>query len=350
MRFLPVMSPVVAPVSRVALVRPDRIGDCVIGSAAVNDLRAALPGCEILWVVRKAMAPLFSGRDFPAKLLAYDESAGPAALARRLEDFRPDAVVLLSPHPLTDAAAALCGAPVRIGFKSVSPGSLTAVSGLDKEDGRMHEAEYARDLLRLLPGVRAAHLSAIIPCVRPVACDDEWRALLGAAADSGFFAVHPGAHGAKARLPVDFWAAVTSSVTKKTGYTPVLIGDAESATASPWPDSVPALDLRGRLSLGATARMLAASRLCLSRDSGPAHVAAAVGCPTVCVFLENTPKMGPVRWTPLGPRVRTVVPSATPRWYERVFFALYRRRAIGTVAPAGIISEVESLMGSPQRA
>ncbi len=331
---------------RVALVRPDRIGDCVIGSVAVHDLRAALPDAEILWVVRKPMAPLFAGKSFPAKRLAYDESDGPRALAEQLRKFRPDAVVLLGSHPLTDAAAMMCGAPVRIGYKSTLKGALTEVSGLDKEDGRMHEAEYARDLLRRLPGVRTAHLAELRPCVYPVSHDEVWRAELGdAALARGFFVVHPGAHGAKARLPQALWKEVAASLAARTGFVPVVIGDAPAATSEGWGDVPEALDLRGKLPLGATARMLAAAKLCLSRDSGPAHVAAAVGCPTVCVFLENTPKMGPVRWTPAGVSVRTVVPSATPRWYEKLFFGLYRRRALGAIRAGDIGAAADALLG-----
>lgn len=126
----------------------------------------------------------------------------------------------------------------------------------------------------------------------------------------------------------------------------VLIGDAPSpGPEARWPASVHAVDLRGKLSLGATARMMGAAKLCLSRDSGPAHIAAGMGCPTVCVFLENTPAMGPVRWTPLGPAVRTVVPEVTPRWYEKWCFGLYRKRAAGAIKPAMILAAAEALLG-----
>ncbi len=332
---------------RIALVRPDRIGDCVIGSVAISDLRIALPDAEIFWVVRKPMAALFAGKDFPAKLVVYDEAAGPGALAEQLKKIRPDVVVLLNSHPLTDAAAAMCGALIRIGYKASLKSSLTGASGLNKDDGRMHEAEYARDLLRLIPGVRTAHLAAMTPCVHPPAVDSEWRGLLGdAALARGFFVVHPGAHGAKARLPIPVWAEVAVALSAKTGYVPVLVGESVGTSAEDrWPASVPAVDLRGKLSLGATARMLASAKLCLSRDSGPAHVAAAMGCPTVCVFLENTPAMGPVRWMPLGRAVRTVVPAVTPRWYERWCFGLYRKRAVGTIRPNAILAATESLLG-----
>jgi ADP-heptose:LPS heptosyltransferase len=330
----------------IVLIRPDRIGDCVIGSVAINDLRSALPDAEIFWVVRKPMAALFAGRGFPAKLVVYDEAAGPGALAEQLKKIRPDAVVLLNSHPLTDAAAAFCGAPVRIGYKASLKSSLTGVSGLNKDDGRMHEAEYARDLLRLLPGVRTAHLATMTPCVVAPAVETEWQGLLGdAALAKGFFVVHPGAHGTKTRLPMSVWAEVSGDLSSKTGYIPVLVGEAASVSSEDrWPASVPAVDLRGKLSLGATARLLASAKVCLSRDSGPAHVAAAMGCPTVCVFMENTPAMGPVRWTPIGAAVRTVVPAVTPRWYEQWFFGLYRKRAVGAIRPDMILTAAESLL------
>lgn len=330
---------------RIALIRPDRIGDCVIGSVAINDLMIALPGAEVFWVVRKPMGALFSGKDFPAQLVLFDEGAGPAVLAGQLRQLALDAVVLLSPHPLTDAAAMLCGAPVRVGFRGTLAGALTAVSGLNKDDGLMHEAEYARDLLRLLPGVRTAHLAAMKPCVSPPAVDGEWRALLGdAAVARGFFVIHPGAHGKKARVPVGIWREVAGAVSAKTGYTPVLIGEDK---ADGWPAAVPAIDLRGKLALGSTARLLASAKLCLSRDSGPAHLAAAMGCPTVCIFLEDTPSMGPVRWTPLGPAVRTVVPrTAPPRWYEKFLFGLYRRRAAGAIVAGDVLAEATALLAA----
>jgi len=52
----------------------------------------------------------------------------PAGRARRTtQKIRPDAVVLLNPHPLTDAAAAMCGAPIRIGYKAALKSSLTTL-------------------------------------------------------------------------------------------------------------------------------------------------------------------------------------------------------------------------------
>jgi len=326
---------------RVVLLRPDRIGDCVIGSCAVGDLRRALPEADLLWVVRNANAGLFSGADFPAGLCAYDEADGVDALATRLKAWRADVAVLLSPDASADRAVLAAGIPVRLGFRSEIPGALTATPGCDKQDGLKHEADYARDLLRSIPGVHIPAMLPLRPVVRP-AEDGRWREMLASAArNRGLLVVHPGAHAGKSVVPEAVWMEAALRLAGRTGLIPVVIG-AASATRLVRED---VCDLRGRLSLEGTAGLLAEATLCLSRDSGPAHLAAAVGCPTVCVFLENTPKMGPVRWTPLGDAVRTLVPPP-PRGYEKAFFELYRRRAVRSVTADAIIDAASALLAS----
>jgi len=52
---------------RIALIRPDRIGDCVIGSVAINDLRLALPGAEIFLGRAQTDGGAFRGQGFPGE-------------------------------------------------------------------------------------------------------------------------------------------------------------------------------------------------------------------------------------------------------------------------------------------
>jgi ADP-heptose:LPS heptosyltransferase len=65
-----------------------------------------------------------------------------------------------------------------------------------------------------------------------------------------------------------------------------------------------ALDLAGRLSVGGLAALLARARLLVSNDTGPAHLARAVGTPTVTIFwVANARSFGPL--ATLGHRVAT---------------------------------------------
>jgi ADP-heptose:LPS heptosyltransferase len=68
----------------------------------------------------------------------------------------------------------------------------------------------------------------------------------------------------------------------------------------PWPG---VLDLSGRLSIEELAALLERSDLLIGSDSGPAHLAAAVGTPVVALFSGTNHA---AQWRPWGERVRTL--------------------------------------------
>ena len=63
---------------------------------------------------------------------------------------------------------------------------------------------------------------------------------------------------------------------------------------------VPVGDLTGKLSLRQLAALLQMTRLLVSNDSGPVHLASAVGAKTVVLFGTPDPATGPGRWGPYG--------------------------------------------------
>jgi ADP-heptose:LPS heptosyltransferase/glycosyltransferase involved in cell wall biosynthesis/2-polyprenyl-3-methyl-5-hydroxy-6-metoxy-1,4-benzoquinol methylase/cytochrome c-type biogenesis protein CcmH/NrfG len=87
------------------------------------------------------------------------------------------------------------------------------------------------------------------------------------------------------------------------GFQVVLIGGAEEQRRferTGWPEDL--VDLQGRLDLSATADALAKCSFVIATDSGPAHIAAAMGTPTFVLF-------GPTRDTknrPIGPNVQVI--------------------------------------------
>ena len=52
--------------------------------------------------------------------------------------------------------------------------------------------------------------------------------------------------------------------------------------------------------LGELAALFKKGSLVISNDSGPAHIAAAVGVPVISIFGRNQKGLSPVRWRPLG--------------------------------------------------
>jgi ADP-heptose:LPS heptosyltransferase len=81
-------------------------------------------------------------------------------------------------------------------------------------------------------------------------------------------------------------------VFSRAGWTPIALGPPDLS-------DLPPTDLRGLM-----ARMAACEAI-LSPSSGPAHIAAALGLPLLCL-MGLRPNHGPDRWAPLGARVQVV--------------------------------------------
>jgi ADP-heptose:LPS heptosyltransferase len=136
----------------------------------------------------------------------------------------------------------------------------------------------------------------------PLRAEDE-RDLAAAIApdrlEPGRYAVvHPGASRPVARWPAARFAAVADALAER-GLDVVLTGSgAEAAVTRDVSAAMggPALDVAGRTSLGALGALLAGARLVVANDTGVAHLAEAVGTPTIRVFRASDPRRwGPVR-------------------------------------------------------
>jgi heptosyltransferase-2 len=137
-----------------------------------------------------------------------------------------------------------------------------------------------------------------------LACPAEWaargRALLGD--DGPWIGVNPGAfYGTAKRWPPERFAAAADLVARRAGAKVAIVG---GPAERPLGEAIaarlraPARLLSGETTLGGLVGVLRRLRLLLTNDSGPMHLAAALGTPLVAVF-------GPTDWTetaPLGGR------------------------------------------------
>ena len=114
-------------------------------------------------------------------------------------------------------------------------------------------------------------------------------------------AVHPGSGGAEKRASRSLLVAAMARWREQSrGSVMVLLGPAEESEDEAWRRvsqvvvKPPSIDALAAAIVGADAY--------LGNDSGPSHVAAALGCRTVAVFTATDPR----RFGPLGPRVQHV--------------------------------------------
>jgi heptosyltransferase-2 len=122
--------------------------------------------------------------------------------------------------------------------------------------------------------------------------------------------LNPGASCPSKIWPKDRFARLAEELSKNYGCQIVLIGGAgERRIASKVKEHLPTLriiDLSGKLSLGMLGWLLKEARLLISNDSGPVHVASAVGTPVISIFGRNLSGLSPRRWGPLGDKSRVI--------------------------------------------
>jgi ADP-heptose:LPS heptosyltransferase len=286
--------------SHVLVARLDNDGDVLLAGPAVRAVAAGASRVTLLVGPRgRQAAALLPGADAVVEHLAewIDPEPPPLDPARtlafveRLGGLGIDRAIILgsfhqSPLPLA-LLLRLAGVPW-IGATSVDhPGSLLDLRHRIGDD--VHEVERSLDLV-----ARAGF---------PLPPDDEGELRVVTAADDapqhlpdGYVVVHPGAS-----VPARAWSAERHAalVEALAPSIPVVVtgGPGERdltrrVAGGPRPGVV---DLGGRTSLGGLARVLAGARAIVVGNTGPAHLAAAVGCPVVWLHAPTVPS---VRWRP----------------------------------------------------
>jgi hypothetical protein len=102
------------------------------------------------------------------------------------------------------------------------------------------------------------------------------------------------------RWPTARYEALARAL-RATGLVPVVVGSASEAVLA---EQIPsAIDLTGRTGFGDLADLARAARVCVGNDTGPAHLIATAGCPTLTLFSRDS---DPALCAPVGPFTRVL--------------------------------------------
>ncbi len=298
---------------RILLLRIERIGDLVMALPAIADVRALAPAARIDLVVGSWNADLArvvpavnAVETLDAAWLSRDGDGRPlASLLRTARSWRArqyDLVINFEPDIRSNLMAAAAGGAWTAGYRSSGGGALLDVA-LDF-DARAHTTVNARRLVAAAfdrtPPVAVGPLLAIPEVARRTAGErlpPRAGPLIG---------IHPsGGRAIKQWDPARF-AAVARRLVDERGATIVLTGaTADRVLVDRVSGQLPAdrvVDVAGDQDLLTLAAILERLDLFITGDTGPMHVAAAVGTPIVAIFGPSDPG----RYAPAGARDRVV--------------------------------------------
>lgn len=308
---------------KILLIRLSSFGDVVFTLPLAKALKSMGPGAAVAWAIEDPLAPLVAGAPYvDAVLLAQTRRWRRAPLSR---DTRADAARFLAearafaPDVVVDAqglwksawATFLVPAARKVGF-----GPLTATERVNclatdervEARGRAHAVDRALALAEHLSG--RAGFERVPDVSHLVAREDpEVDAWLAARASRPFallqpFSSHPGKEWPDASLLAVARRLLASSLPCVVRWGP---GERERAAALA-SASGGAVELAPPAGPAASARLAARAALFVGADTGPTHLAAAAGSPTLALFGPTDP----ARFGPVGPRAAVLRdPGAT---------------------------------------
>lgn len=293
---------------RILLLRIERIGDLVMALDAIHDVRALAPSAHIDLAVgswNASLARAIPGIDqvevVDASWLAREgRGAGTAALVRRGWTWRArryDLAINFEPDVRSNLMLAASGAARTAGWRSGGGGPLLDVA-LDY-DPAAHTADNARRLVAAVFG-RTARMSAPSTLVIPDAAAAAANARLRGIQGRPLVGIHVSGGRAIKQWPPERFADVAMRLADERGATIVATG---STADRPLVDALrqamaprPIVDASDTGDLIEAAALLARLDLFVTGDTGPMHLANAVGTPVVAVFGPSDP----ARYAPRG--------------------------------------------------
>ncbi|MCB0215247.1 MAG: glycosyltransferase family 9 protein [Chloroflexi bacterium] len=313
---LPDAAPLLRPGARLLILRPDHLGDLLFVGPALDRLRAARPDLAPTLLVgpwSEAVARRLPGAaavetlafpwfDRQPKGAPWRPYIRLARAARRLSGRFDAALVLRDDDRWSAWLCALAGIPLRLGHDH--PDLRPFLSHrLEAAHSPPHAAAANLSLIEALlagPGEPGRRLPSPGPETWPLgfridpadrARADALLAEIGLkpgvpGGAPGPLAVHPGAGAPIKRWRSGAWAELLEALTTP-GEALVLTGGPDEAPLTAGLARLlerPVLDLAGRTDLGTLAAVYARCRLVLGPDSGPLHLAVAVGTPSLHLY------------------------------------------------------------------
>ena len=286
------------------------IGDAVMSLPALEALRRRFPESEIVVVAKPWVAELYSSHPTNFRIITYDpdgEHQGRAGLRKLIDELRREefGAAVLFQHAFQAAWMAWrARIPVRIGYRTDGRGSLlTDAVPLPPPGYMSHESSGYLELL-FRAGILEERPAPVRSVRLPVTKTERRWAVealkaLGLAGPRHFVGLNPGASfGPAKRWPVEQFAQLGDRLVGALGADVLVFG---SKTERPLAEEVARamqhtpVVLAGTTTLRQWMALTERCRLVVANDSGPMHVAAAVGAPVIAVFgSTNETATGPL--------------------------------------------------------
>jgi len=300
---------------RFLLVRLGSLGDVVHALPAASALRATFPEAQIDWVIDPKWARLLEGNPHLSRVIPFDRKSlgGIAATIRTLRAAHYTCVIDFQALYKSALLAFSTGAPRRIGFSSAyAREGLAAHLYTERLNPRgPHKADHN---LTLAHAAGAKALSAQFPLTIRTQDDETVQRELVQRGVTSFFVLNPGGGWRSKCWPPERYGELHKILSVRYGIPGVIsIGPGEEPLATA------AVAAAGKsapvvvsLPIGPLLALLRRAKFVVSADTGPLHLASALGAPVVGLYGPTDPARN-------GPYSKCDLSIRNPRFSETTY-------------------------------
>ena len=288
----------------ILIIKPSSLGDIVLALPALSALRKSAPFAKISWLIRPEFAPLLKNHPHLTETILFDRKflgqawfnprglASLLSLIWRLRRSKFDAVIDLQGLFRTASLAWLSGCRKRFGMAGARElAHIFYTHKVAQDQDCIHLVDYYLKIVQAA-GASETHVQFLLP-VDPAAADAVNRLLKTKGIEPNNYAVFvpTSAHRDKC-WPVERFAALADKVSSQFHLSIIATGAASEKNAVERLRNlanVPIANFAGVTSLSELVALLKAARLVVSNDTGPGHIAAALGVPVVLIFGPTNP-------------------------------------------------------------
>ena len=295
----------------ILIIKPSSLGDIVLALPALSALRRNFPDAAITWLVRTEFAPLIKSHPDLTDIILFDRRFlgkawyNPRAflalllLITTLRRSRFDTVIDLQGLFRTASLGWLCGCKRRFGMSNAREfAHVFYTHKIAQNQDCIHLVDYYLKIIQVA-GASDIDVRFILP--KNSAADVSVGKLLAEhniTSDNYAVFVPGSAHSDKCWLTERF-AALADKLSGKFGLSIIATGTAsEKDTIENLKNKAdtPITNFAGLTNLSELIALLRAARLVVSNDTGPGHIAAALGIPLVLMFGRSNPaRVAPYR-------------------------------------------------------
>jgi heptosyltransferase-1 len=294
-------------IKKILIIKPSALGDIIQAMPAACCLAQSFPDAQISWFVRPEYSALIENHKCIHKIILFDRSKlgkwwyKPVAFAQlvrlisQLRKEKYDIVFDFQGRFRSAIFAWFSDCKKRIGMTPTQ--EITAPFYTSRiAPSSVHLVDFFLDMVCAAGAKRAKVQFGLKP--QPQAIAETQKILSAHQVNKAGYAVFvPGATVEAKKWPVENFAVLADKVHKKYQCNIVVVGtEAERETAEELQElaDVPVINLAGRTNIRRLIAALAGAKIVVSNDTGPAHIAAALGVPMVLIFgFTNPARVGP---------------------------------------------------------